>query len=347
MMNPIPVGIVGASGYSGETLVSLLSRHPGASLQVVTSRQWAGQAVAEVMPTLRGRTGGLLFTTSEPAELAAREEVSVWFLALPHGVAAQFAKPLLEAGRRVIDLSADFRLSSTERYEEFYGAPHPAPLLLTQARYVLPELSPLEEWRDARLIACPGCYPTSVQIPLAPVLAAGLASSERIVINSMSGVSGAGKQAREYYSFSERSENLTAYGFPKHRHAGEIEDQLTRYANRPVIVQFNPHLVPMRRGILSTITATMETGAGAESVREAWRQAYSKRPFISILPPGQYPETGAVAHTNRADLAVFEDRRTGNCLLLCAIDNLVKGAAGQAVQIFNLLYDFPESTALY
>lgn len=340
------IGICGASGYSGETLVHLLLRHPRARLAAVTSRQQAGRAVAEVMPHLRGRTGDLHFQPSDPQAMAAEEEVAVWFLALPHGVSAEYARPLLAAGKRVFDLSADFRLASTACYREFYGHEHPAPELLAQAAYAIPELCPLEKWRDRPLIACPGCYPTSVQLPLLPLVRAGLVEIQGLVINSYSGLSGAGRQAREYYSFCERAESLTAYGQPKHRHLSEIEEQLSAAAGTPVVVQFNPHLAPIRRGILSTIVARAARGATLDQLYACWQAVYAAAPFVKLLPSGVYPDTAQVQYTNRADLMAHHDPRTGNFILNCALDNLLKGASGQAVQLFNLGCGFPETDGL-
>jgi N-acetyl-gamma-glutamyl-phosphate reductase len=340
------VGVVGAAGYSGEVLVKLLLGHPRVKLAAVTSRQHAGKTVAQVIPALRGTAADALkFSDSDPGLLAARADIALWFLALPHGAAADFAKVLVPAGRRVIDLSADFRVADLATYEKYYGAHH-APALLPQARFVLPELTD-PKWRDEiKLAAAPGCYPTGALVPLVPLLRAGLVSREHIVINSFSGVSGAGKKAEEQYLFVERAESARAYGLTKHRHLAEIEEQLALVAGTPVVVQFNPHLAPMRRGIATTITVPAAPGATLEAVLACWRAAYAGRPFVSILAPGETPDTAHVTGTNRIDLAAAHDLRTGNFVLTSAEDNLVKGASGQAVQIMNLWCGFAEADGL-
>ncbi len=341
------VGVVGAAGYSGEVLVRLLLGHPRVKLVAVTSRQHAGKTVSLVIPALRGTAADALnFSDSDPAALAARADVILWFLALPHGAAADFAKVLVPAGRRVIDLSADFRVATLAIYEKYYGAHH-APALLPQARFVLPELTD-PRWRnEIKLAAAPGCYPTGALVPLAPLLRAGLVSREHVVINSFSGVSGAGRKAEEQYLFVERAESAKAYGLTRHRHLAEIEEQLSLAAGAPVIVQFNPHLAPMRRGIATTITVPAVPGATLEAVFAAWRAAYTGRPFVHILAPGETPDTALVTGTNRIDLGAAHDPRTGNFVLTSAEDNLVKGASGQAVQIMNLWCGFAETDGLH
>lgn len=340
------VGIVGASGYSGEVLVKLLLSHPQVTLAAVTSRQHAGKALSAVIPALRGtRADTLLFVGSDAAELAARGDIALWFLALPHGAAAEFAKVLVAAGRRVIDLSADFRVAALATYEKYYGHHH-APELLPHARFVLPELTDAR-WRDEiKLAAAPGCYPTSTLVPLAPLVAAGVVAREHIVVNSFSGVSGAGKKAEEAYLYCERAESAKAYGLVKHRHLAEIEEQLSLRAGAPVVVQFNPHLAPMRRGIITTITAPAVPGATLDSLYAAWRQAYAGRPFVSLLPSGETPDSAHVTGSNRVDISAVHDARTGNFVITSALDNLVKGASGQAVQIMNLWCGFPEAAGL-
>ncbi len=340
------VGIVGASGYSGEVLVKILLGHPHVTLAAVTSRQHAGKALSSVIPALRGTAADTLkFVGSDPTELAARADITLWFLALPHGAAAEFARVLVAAGRRVIDLSADFRVADLATYEKYYGHHH-APELLPQARFVLPELTDPKWKSEIRLAAAPGCYPTSTLVPLAPLLAAGVLTGEHVVVNSFSGVSGAGRKVDEAYLYCERAESAKAYGLVKHRHLAEIEEQLSLRAGRRVIVQFNPHLAPMRRGIITTITAPAAAGATIESLYSAWQKAYAGRPFVSILPSGETPDSAHVTGTNRVDLSAVHDARTGNFVLTSAVDNLVKGASGQAVQIMNLWCGFPETAGL-
>lgn len=340
------VGIVGASGYSGEVLVQLLLSHPHVTLAAVTSRQHAGQPLTSAIPALRGtRAGQLRFSESDPAALADRADIALWFLALPHGAAADFAKVLVPAGRKVIDLSADFRVAHLPTYEQYYGRHH-APELLPLARYVLPELTD-PRWRhEIKLAAAPGCYPTSVLVPLAPLVRAGIVRREHIVVNSFSGVSGAGRKAEEQYLYVERAESAKAYGLVRHRHLAEIEEQLSACAGAPVIVQFNPHLAPMRRGIATTITVPAADGATLDSLYATWRAAYGERPFVAILPPGETPDTAHTVGTNRVDIAATCDPRTRNFVLTSAEDNLVKGASGQAVQIMNLWCGFPETAGL-
>ena len=337
------VGIVGAAGYGGELLVRLLLGHPNVELAAVTSRSHAGKPLSQVIPALRGVDRGLVFVSSDPDALAAMD-VPLWFLALPHGAAAEFARVLVAAGRRVIDLSADFRIADLATYEKYYGRHH-APELLPVARFVLPELSD-KSWRDeVKLVAAPGCYPTSILVPLVPLVRDGVVSREHIVANSFSGVSGAGKKAEEMYLFVERAESAKAYGLVKHRHLAEIEEQLALHSGAPVTIQFNPHLAPMRRGIATTITVPAAK-ASIEALYDSWKSAYSGRPFVQILDSGSTPDTAHVVGTNRVDMSAVLDPRTGNFVITSAEDNLVKGASGQAVQIMNLWFGFGETAGL-
>lgn len=338
------VGIVGASGYSGETLVKLLLGHPRVTLAAVTSRTHAGKPLAAVIPAVRGIDRGLKFVDSDAVALAA-SDIDLFFLALPHGAAATYAKALVAAGKRVIDLSADFRIRDLATYRKYYGEHH-APELLPEARFVLPELT-APAWRgEAKLVAAPGCYPTSILVPLAPLLKAGIVTREHIVVNSYSGVSGAGRKAEEMYLFVERAESSKAYGLTKHRHLAETEEQLELLTGGKTIIQFNPHLAPMRRGIATTITVPATPGGTIEQVYAAWRGAYGDRPFVQILPAGETPDTAYVTGTNRIDISGVHDPRTGNFVLTSAEDNLVKGASGQAVQIMNLWCGFEETDGL-
>ncbi|MBL9218465.1 MAG: N-acetyl-gamma-glutamyl-phosphate reductase [Opitutaceae bacterium] len=340
------VGIVGASGYSGEVLVKLLLGHPQVKLTAVTSRQHAGKPVSAIIPSLRGTAADQLkFSDSDAAALAARNDIDLWFLALPHGAAADFAKALVPAGRKVVDLSADFRVVDLATYEQYYGKHH-APDLLPVAKFVLPELTD-PKWRsELKLAASPGCYPTSTLVPLLPLLRAGLVAREHIVVNSFSGVSGAGKKLEETYLYVERTESAKAYGLTKHRHLAEIEEQLSAATGTKIVLQFNPHLAPMRRGIATTITVPAAKGATIESLYATWRTAYAGRPFVAILPTGETPDTAHVTGTNRVDISAVHDARTGNFVLTSALDNLVKGASGQAVQIMNLWLGLPETAGL-
>ncbi len=340
------VGIVGASGYSGEVLVKLLLGHPQVKLAAVTSRQHAGKPVSAIIPALRGTVADQLkFSDSDAAVLAARKDIDLWFLALPHGTAADFAKALVPAGRKVVDLSADFRVADLATYEKYYGAHH-APELLPSARFVLPELTDPKWRQEVKLAAAPGCYPTSTLVPLAPLLKAGLVAREHIVVNSFSGVSGAGKKVEEQYLYVERTESAKAYGLTKHRHLAEIEEQLSIATGAKIVLQFNPHLAPMRRGIATTITVPAAKGATIESLYTAWEAAYVGRSFVAILPSGETPDTAHTVGTNRVDISAVHDARTGNFVLTSALDNLVKGASGQAVQIMNLWLGLPETAGL-
>jgi len=340
------VGIVGASGYSGEVLVKTLLGHPQVKLTAVTSRQHAGKPVSQLIPALRGTAAEQLkFIESDPAAIAARNDVDLWFLALPHGAAADFAKSLVPAGRKVVDLSADFRIAELATYEKYYGAHH-APELLPSTRFVLPELTDPKWKSEIKLAAAPGCYPTSTIVPLAPLLKAGVVSTEHIVVNSFSGVSGAGKKLDEMYLYVERTESAKAYGLVKHRHLAEIEEQLSAFAGAKLALQFNPHLAPMRRGIITTITVPAAPGATIDSLYAAWKSAYAGKPFVAILPTGETPDSAHVTGTNRVDISAVHDARTGNFVITSALDNLVKGASGQAVQIMNLWLGLPETAGL-
>jgi N-acetyl-gamma-glutamyl-phosphate reductase len=344
-MQKVKAAIVGASGYSGEELVALLARHPHVELVAVTSRQSAGSSLAEVFPRLAGSVvGGMKFIEPSVPSLIESGASSV-FLALPHGLAAEYAVPLRAAGLQVIDLSADFRLKSPEVFAEFYGEKHPAPALLADSVYALPEICGDEVLRGAGLLACPGCYPTSILVPLVPLLREGLVEPSSIVINSQSGVSGAGRKAELPLLFAECNESLRAYGSPKHRHLSEIEQELSRAAGAAVAVTFTPHLVPVTRGMISTIVLQPSGPAGAAEIEAAWASTYGQRPFVRRV--AHLPDSKYVTSTNFIDMAVREDRRTGRLLLFSALDNLTKGAAGQAVQAFNISQGWDEKTGLW
>ena len=343
MEKKIKVGITGASGYAGIELVRILARHPNVELACVTSRKLAGTAVADNMPALRHLLkADLNFLPSDTAE-QAKMDVDVWFLALPHGAAAEYAKPLVEAGKTVIDLSADFRLNSLDIYKEYYKEEHKAPELLKLGKYVVAELFPVS--KDDKLIACAGCYPTSILVPLIPLMRENAIGREHIVIDSYSGVSGAGKKADLGYIFCERNESAKAYGLPKHRHLSEIEEELSIAAGENIVVQFNPHLAPMTRGISTTITIPAKY-EGIEKIYEIWNKYYADKPFVKVLPSGAYPDTLYVSNTNRCDISAVYDSRTKNVVICSVIDNLVKGASGQAVQIMNLIFGFDETAGL-
>jgi len=345
--------IVGASGYSGEELVRLLLRHPQAELAAVTSRQYAGQTVARIFPKFGHdpRAKSLRFSEPQPELLATAAEVV--FLALPHGVAAEFAAPLLNLGCQVIDLSADFRLKSPAIYKEFYGHDHPAPELLAKAVYGLPEIY-RAEIKNASLIASPGCYPTSILLPVLPLLKAGLIKSSGIIADALSGVSGAGRKVELDYLFAECNESVRPYGIPKHRHLSEIEEQLSLAAGEPVVIQFSPHLIPVNRGILTTLYLAptkhfaneKEMAVLGEQVARCYRTVYGQEPFVRLLDGSALPDTKNVAGANVIEIAWRIDPRTGRLIVISALDNITKGASGQAVQSMNILRGFPETAGL-
>jgi N-acetyl-gamma-glutamyl-phosphate reductase len=344
-MSLVKVAVVGASGYSGEELLRLLIRHPGVELAAVTSRQLAGQTVAQVFPKFAGmRFADVAFIESEVEKIVATG-AGVVFLALPHGVATEFARPLVAVGLRVIDLSADFRIKDVAVYADFYGETHQAPELAALSVYGLPELY-REQIKTAQLVASPGCYPTSIIVPLHPLLKRGLVRPQSIIASSMSGVSGAGRNAKTDYLYVECNESVRAYGVPRHRHLAEIEQELSLAAGEAVKMNFTPHLVPVNRGIHSTIFCELAAGIEPWYVGNALEESYGREPFIRLLGEKALPDTKNVVFTNFVDVAWRHDARTGRLILLSAEDNLTKGAAGQAVQSLNLMCGLPETTGL-
>ena len=339
------VAIVGASGYTGEELVGLLLAHPEVDLVAATSRQLAGRSVAEVFPRLahHKKAIGLKFSDSDAKQIA--REATFVFLALPHGLAAEFAQPLLSAGARVLDLSADFRVKDSDVYREFYGHDHPAPDLLGKSVYGLPEIY-RDQIRVAKLVACPGCYPTSILIPLRPLIRRKAIDRKTIMVTSMSGVTGAGRKAEVDYLFSECNESVRPYGVPKHRHLSEIEQELSLLAGEKVKIQFTPHLVPINRGIVTTIYADIASNVVKLDPIVIFSGAYGEEPFVRLLGDQRLPDTKHVAGTNFIDIAWKVDKRTNRIVLMSAIDNIVKGAGGQAVQCMNLMLGLPETAGL-
>ena len=337
--------IVGASGYSGEELVRILSRHPHAEIAALTSRQLAGQTLASVYPRFAGTRYAALKFIDSTTEAILSTGARIVFLALPHGIAAEYAAPLVKAGLRVLDLSADFRIKDLAVYEEFYGEKHHAPKLAATSVYGLPELY-REQIKGAQIVACPGCYPTSVLVPLVPLLRRHLVKPQSICIFSMSGVSGAGRNAKIDYIFPECNESVRAYSVPKHRHLAEIEQELSIAAGHRVTVNFTPHLIPVNRGIHTTIYAAPQDGIEPFHFANAWKEDYGSERFVRLLGDAELPDTKNVTATNFVDIAFRHDARTGRVVILSAEDNLVKGAAGQAVQCLNILCGWPEETAL-
>ncbi len=339
------VAVVGASGYSGEELVRLLLNHPHAELVVMTSRQNAGQTLAQVFPKFASHPKSKSLRFVEPNAEVLAKQADVVFLALPHGVAAGYAAPLLAAGCVVIDLSADFRLKSAEVYKEFYAHDHPAPELLKKSVYGLPEIH-REQIKNALLVASPGCYPTSILLPVIPLLKAGLIKSSGIIADSLSGVSGAGRKIEGEYLFVECNESVRPYGVPKHRHLSEIEEQLSLVAKTQVTIQFTPHLIPVNRGILTTLYLEPKEKLSDEKISACYKKVYGNEPFIRLLDGKNLPDTKNVEGTNVIEIAWRLDPRTGRLIVMSAEDNLVKGASGQAVQSMNILCGFPETAGL-
>jgi len=339
------VAIIGASGYSGEVLVQLLLNHPRAELVAVTSRQNAGQTLAQVFPKFASHPKSKTLRFSEPDAKSFAKQADVIFLALPHGVAAEYAVPLLNAGCVVIDLSADFRLKSAEVYKEFYAHDHPAPELLKNSVYGLPEIH-REQIKKSSLIASPGCYPTSILLPVIPLLKSGLVKPTGIIAASLSGVSGSGRKAETDYLFCECNESMRPYGVPKHRHLSEIEQELSLTAKMQVTIQFTPHLIPVNRGILTTLYLEPTEKTSAEKISACYAKAYGDEPFVRLLNGKNLPDTKNVTGTNVIEIAWRLDSRTGRLIVMSAEDNLVKGASGQAEQSMNIRCGFPETAGL-
>ena len=332
------VAILGASGYSALELIKLLLRHPNVEITALTTRQTEPRPVGEVHPSLVGRLD--LAVENLPLESVAERSDYV-FCCLPHGASATSAAQLLPLGKKVIDLSADYRLSDPAEYAKWYGLEHADPGNLKDAVYGLAELY-RDEIRTAKLIANPGCYPTSAILALAPLLEAGVVAPEGIIVDSKSGVSGAGRDPKPHHHFPERNENFEAYSVGTHRHMPEIDQVLSDAAGRSVEVVFTPHLVPMDRGILSTCYAVPTDETSTDSLLSLYREFYAGEPFVRVLTG--LPATKHVAGTNFCDLTARLVR--GRVVVLSAIDNLIKGAAGAAVQNFNLMCGIPETTAL-
>ena len=345
-MKKAKVAIFGASGYSGEELVKRLSEHPLVELGCLISRQHARKKASDVFGWIGPRSSLINFEFSYPDLTSMRSlGIEFAFLALPHGVACEFAVPLLELGIRVIDLSADFRVKDPDVYKYFYNQEHPVPGLLKNSVYGLPEAY-RDQIRNAQLIACPGCYPTSILVPLLPVVRAKMIRLTSIVVNSLSGVSGAGRKAEMDLLFVECNESARPYGLPLHRHLSEVEQELSSVAKEPVIIQFAPHLIPLSRGIITTTHAESVTGVTPKSLEEVYETAYGSESFVRLLGSTRYPDLKNVVGTNRLEIAWRVDPRTGRIILMSAEDNLVKGAAGQAIQCFNIMNGWNEAFGL-
>lgn len=336
----ISVAIIGARGYTGYELIRLLSNHPQVQITLITSRELAGKKL-KTLYGLQGEIGELVFTSPHPDLISEKAEVA--FLCVPSGKAQELAYALFKKGLKIIDLSADFRFSDLSIYERVYKIPHLYPELSAKAVYGLSEIY-TEEIKSAPVIGNPGCYPTSALLPLIPLLKEGLIERESIIIDAKSGTSGAGRKAENYYSFCEINEDFKAYKVAEHRHTPEMEEKLSFFAKASVKVVFTPHLLPINRGILSTIYVKYRTTL--EKVQDFLSNFYQGKPFVEVLPLGTYPRLAEVRGTNMCKISLFEDRERGQGIILSVIDNLVKGASGQAIQNLNLMYNLPEDIGL-
>ncbi len=334
----IDIGIVGGTGYTGVELLRLLALHPDVNVRAITSRKDAGTRVAEMFPSLRGRYD-LAFSDPADADLAGCDVV---FFATPHGVAMAQARELAAAGVRVIDLAADFRLKDPAVFEQWYGLAHSCPDLLAEAVYGLPELN-RDAIAKARIVGNPGCYPTTMQLGFGPLLEAGVIDARGLVADCKSGVSGAGRKAEVGLLFAEAADNFRAYSVNGHRHHPETVEQLSRLTCDPVGLVFTPHLVPMIRGMFSTLYATLTADIDVQAL---FAKRYAGEPFVDILPPGSMPDTRSVRGSNMLRIAVHRPKGSALVMLLVVQDNLVKGASGQAIQNMNLMLGLPETRGL-
>lgn len=337
-MAKLKVGIIGGTGYTGVELLRLLAPHPEVELAVITSRGEAGLPVADMFPSLRGHVD-LAFTDPAKANLGSCDIV---FFATPNGIAMQQVKALLDHGVRVIDLAADFRIRDVAVWEKWYGMTHACPESVEKAVYGLPEIN-REKIRNAQLLANPGCYPTAVQLGFLPLLEAGVVDVSHLIADAKSGVSGAGRKAETHILFSEAGDNFKAYGVPGHRHLPEISQGLNLMSQNEVGLTFVPHLVPMIRGIHATLYARLTADTDLQKLFE---ERYADEPFVDVLPKGSHPETRSVRGSNHCRIAVHRPQNGDTVIVLSVIDNLVKGAAGQAVQNMNIMFGFAETAGL-
>ena len=340
----IRVGLVGVTGYTGMELTRILALHPNMRLVRATSRKEAGLRLDSLYPSLRGfPPGELVITEPNPADLA--QACDLVFLAIPHGAAMETAGELLAAGCKVVDLSADFRLRDPAVYTQWYKVEHSRTAELAEAVYGLPELY-AENMKKARLIANPGCYPTASILALYPAVQAGFIETDDLVIDAKSGATGAGRGASVPTLFCEVADTFKAYGLASHRHTPEIEQELGRIAGRPLTLSFNPHLLPINRGILATIYAKLKTDAGLDEIHALYTETYASHPFVRVLPKGELPLLRSVRGTMFCDIAMVKDPRTNRLILVSCIDNLCRGASGQAVAGANLMCGLPLETGL-
>jgi len=334
----IKVGIVGGTGYTGVELLRLLAQHPQVELRAITSRADQGMPVSQMFPSLRGYVD-LCFTHQDEAHL---DQCDLVFFATPNGIAMHHARALLDAGVRIIDLAADFRIQDVAVWEKWYGMSHACPDLVPEAIYGLPE-SNREQIKYARLVANPGCYPTAVQLGFLPLLEAGIVDCNSLIADAKSGVSGAGRKVEVSIMFSEVTDNFKAYSVSGHRHLPEISQGLARAAQQKIGLTFVPHLTPMIRGIHATLYARLQCDADLQALYE---QHYANETFVDVMPAGSHPETRTVRGANCCRIAVHRPQQGNTVVVLSIIDNLVKGAAGQAVQNMNIMFGLPETTAL-
>ena len=338
----IKVGIVGGTGYTGVELLRILSTHPDVRLTAITSRKEDGLPVADMYPSLRGKVE-LAFSAPDKANLT---ECDVVFFATPHGVAMAQAQELLAAGVKVIDLAADFRLQDVAQFEKWYGIPHTCTDVLKEAVYGLPELN-RESIKSARVIGNPGCYPTTMQLGYAPLLKAEVIDATSLIADCKSGVSGAGRKAEIGILFSEASDSFKAYGVSGHRHTPETTEQLQRLTKQDVELLFTPHLVPMIRGMHSTLYARLTRDISNDELQALFVEAYKDEPFVDVMPFGSHPETRSTRASNMLRLALHRPNNGKTVIVLVVQDNLVKGASGQAVQCMNLMFGLEETTGLH
>jgi N-acetyl-gamma-glutamyl-phosphate reductase len=337
----VKVGVVGGTGYTGVELLRLLSRHPDVELVAITSRGEAGMPVADMFPSLRRRVS-LKFVTPQDAEL---EKCDAVFFATPNGIAMKQAAELVAAGVRVIDLAADFRIRDVAEWEKWYGMQHAAPDLVAEAVYGLPEVN-REQIRNARVLANPGCYPTAVQLGFLPLIEAGLIDQDSLIADAKSGVSGAGRKAEVHTLLPEAADSFKAYGVPGHRHLPEIRQGLSRAAGNPVGLTFVPHLTPMIRGIHATLYGRLKADTSASDLQALFEARYAGEAFVDVMPAGSHPETRSVRASNMCRIAVHRPQGGDVVVVLSVIDNLVKGAAGQAVQNLNIMFGLDEEAGL-
>jgi N-acetyl-gamma-glutamyl-phosphate reductase len=337
--NMIQVGIVGGTGYTGVELLRLLAGHPQAKVRTITSRKEAGMPVAQMFPSLRGHYD-LKYSDTAAARLA---ECNVVFFATPHGVAMAQARELVSAKVRIIDLAADFRLKDPAEFERWYKMPHACPDLLAESVYGLPEMH-REAIKKARIVGNPGCYPTAIQLGFLPLVEAGVVDTAHLIADAKSGVSGAGRKAELDLSFSEASDNFKAYNVGAHRHHPEIVQGLSAVTKNPIKVVFTPHLTPMVRGIFATLYARITRDD--VDLQQLYEKRFAGEPFVDVMPAGSHPDTRSVRAANVCRIAVHRPQGGDMAVVLAVEDNLVKGAAGQAVQNMNLMFGLPETTGL-